>query len=55
MTPKSEMLDKLQLDLQLALKSIPSGGGEMGAYGIAKYSEEAANIIRKMIELARLP
>ncbi len=54
MTNKKEMMDEFEQKLKAALKSIPSGGGETGAYGRDISAGEAAKIIRAMIELAVL-
>jgi len=45
-------MDKLEQELANQLQSIPSGGGEVGAYGIRRNADQAAKIIRKMIEQA---
>jgi hypothetical protein len=45
-------MDKLEQELADRLQSIPSGGGELGAYGVRHHADLAAKIIRLMIEQA---
>ena len=49
---KDTRMDQLERSLANVLKSIPSGGGEYGAYGVSHHADSAAKIIRWMIEEA---
>lgn len=45
-------MDKLERELANQLQNIPGGGGEAGAYGIRMNADNAAKIVRQMIEQA---